>query len=113
MCAYACAHMCVFLHVYAHVHDVCCRLMICRQLQQQQAELEVHQRDGLTAYDLSQVTIPQQYLVIKCRDKLAIKLIINLLKLPNKYLQQYRSIQQFIFFNKVSTYLFQRSAFVQ
>lgn len=28
-----------------------------RQLQQQQqAELEVHQRDGLTAYDLSQVT---------------------------------------------------------
>lgn len=29
---------------------------IYRQLQQQQqAELEVHQRDGLTAYDLSQV----------------------------------------------------------
>uniref|UniRef100_A0AAQ5XCT3 Aryl hydrocarbon receptor nuclear translocator 2 n=1 Tax=Amphiprion ocellaris TaxID=80972 RepID=A0AAQ5XCT3_AMPOC len=27
-----------------------------KQLQQQQAELEVHQRDGLTAYDLSQVT---------------------------------------------------------
>lgn len=26
-----------------------------RQLQQQQAELEVHQRDGITAYDLSQV----------------------------------------------------------
>ncbi|MED6294594.1 Aryl hydrocarbon receptor nuclear translocator 2 [Characodon lateralis] len=25
-----------------------------KQLQQQQAELEVHQRDGLTAYDLSQ-----------------------------------------------------------
>lgn len=79
---------CVFLYVevYAHVHDVYCRFMICRQLQQQQAELEVHQRDGLTAYDLSQVTIPQQYLVIKFSDKLAIKLIINLLKLPNKYL---------------------------
>lgn len=30
---------------------------LCRQLQQQQqAELEVHQRDGLTAYDLSQVS---------------------------------------------------------
>ncbi|XP_026106487.1 aryl hydrocarbon receptor nuclear translocator 2-like [Carassius auratus] len=30
----------------------------CRQLQQQQqAELEVHQRDGLTAYDLSQVPV--------------------------------------------------------
>lgn len=29
-----------------------------RQLQQQQqAELEVHQRDGLTAYDLSQVRV--------------------------------------------------------
>lgn len=27
-----------------------------RQLQQQQAELEVHQRDGLSSYDLSQVT---------------------------------------------------------
>uniref|UniRef100_A0A8C5N5J3 Aryl hydrocarbon receptor nuclear translocator 2 n=1 Tax=Gouania willdenowi TaxID=441366 RepID=A0A8C5N5J3_GOUWI len=30
---------------------------VCRQLQQQQAELEVHQRDGLTAYDLSQVPV--------------------------------------------------------
>lgn len=31
-------------------------VVFCRQLQQQQqAELEVHQRDGLTAYDLSQV----------------------------------------------------------
>uniref|UniRef100_H2RP47 Aryl hydrocarbon receptor nuclear translocator 2 n=1 Tax=Takifugu rubripes TaxID=31033 RepID=H2RP47_TAKRU len=29
-----------------------------KQLQQQQAELEVHQRDGLTAYDLSQVPVP-------------------------------------------------------
>lgn len=29
-----------------------------RQLQQQQAELEVHQRDGLSSYDLSQVTFP-------------------------------------------------------
>ncbi|KAM4744679.1 aryl hydrocarbon receptor nuclear translocator 2 isoform 1-T1 [Anableps anableps] len=28
-----------------------------KQLQQQQAELEVHQRDGLTAYDLSQVPV--------------------------------------------------------
>lgn len=28
-----------------------------RQLQQQQAELEVHQRDSLTAYDLSQVRL--------------------------------------------------------
>lgn len=27
-----------------------------RQLQQQQAELEVHQRDGLSSYDLSQVS---------------------------------------------------------
>uniref|UniRef100_A0A665T7W2 Aryl hydrocarbon receptor nuclear translocator 2 n=1 Tax=Echeneis naucrates TaxID=173247 RepID=A0A665T7W2_ECHNA len=32
-------------------------LCYCRQLQQQQAELEVHQRDGLTAYDLSQVPV--------------------------------------------------------
>ncbi|EMP29178.1 Aryl hydrocarbon receptor nuclear translocator 2, partial [Chelonia mydas] len=31
---------------------------ICRQLQQQQAELEVHQRDGLSSYDLSQVPVP-------------------------------------------------------
>uniref|UniRef100_A0A672ZQR6 Aryl hydrocarbon receptor nuclear translocator 2 n=1 Tax=Sphaeramia orbicularis TaxID=375764 RepID=A0A672ZQR6_9TELE len=32
--------------------------VLCRQLQQQQqAELEVHQRDGLTAYDLSQVPV--------------------------------------------------------
>lgn len=29
--------------------------LLCRQLQQQQAELEVHQRDGLSSYDLSQV----------------------------------------------------------
>ncbi|GAB1292299.1 Aryl hydrocarbon receptor nuclear translocator 2 [Apodemus speciosus] len=29
-----------------------------RQLQQQQAELEVHQRDGLSSYDLSQVPVP-------------------------------------------------------
>ncbi|KAG8516421.1 Aryl hydrocarbon receptor nuclear translocator 2, partial [Galemys pyrenaicus] len=29
-----------------------------KQLQQQQAELEVHQRDGLPAYDLSQVPVP-------------------------------------------------------
>lgn len=37
-------------------------VVFCRQLQQQQqAELEVHQRDGLTAYDLSQVTC---YLII-------------------------------------------------
>ena len=28
-----------------------------RQLQQQQAELEVQQREGLTAYDLSQVRL--------------------------------------------------------
>ncbi|XP_008561485.1 PREDICTED: aryl hydrocarbon receptor nuclear translocator 2-like [Galeopterus variegatus] len=28
------------------------------QLQQQQAELEVHQRDGLSSYDLSQVPVP-------------------------------------------------------
>lgn len=27
-----------------------------RQLQQQQAELEVHQRDGLSSYDLTQVS---------------------------------------------------------
>uniref|UniRef100_A0A672SGH4 Aryl hydrocarbon receptor nuclear translocator 2 n=1 Tax=Sinocyclocheilus grahami TaxID=75366 RepID=A0A672SGH4_SINGR len=34
------------------------RAFYCRQLQQQQqAELEVHQRDGLTAYDLSQVPV--------------------------------------------------------
>uniref|UniRef100_A0A7N6AC36 Aryl hydrocarbon receptor nuclear translocator 2 n=1 Tax=Anabas testudineus TaxID=64144 RepID=A0A7N6AC36_ANATE len=33
-------------------------VVFCRQLQQQQqAELEVHQRDGLTAYDLSQVPV--------------------------------------------------------
>lgn len=32
-----------------------CMIGFCRQLQQQQAELEAHQRDGLTAYDLSQV----------------------------------------------------------
>lgn len=30
-----------------------------RQLQQQQAELEVHQRDGLSSYDLSQVSSPE------------------------------------------------------
>ncbi|KAF4017869.1 hypothetical protein G4228_009385 [Cervus hanglu yarkandensis] len=29
-----------------------------KQLQQQQAELEVHQRDGLSSYDLSQVPVP-------------------------------------------------------
>ncbi|KAM7152296.1 aryl hydrocarbon receptor nuclear translocator 2 isoform 4-T4 [Macrochelys suwanniensis] len=29
-----------------------------KQLQQQQAELEVHQRDGLASYDLSQVPVP-------------------------------------------------------
>lgn len=35
---------------------VCLVVFYSRQLQQQQqAELEVHQRDGLTAYDLSQV----------------------------------------------------------
>lgn len=52
------------LYLSEWVNDIYCLLGICRQLQQQQAELEVHQRDGLTAYDLSQVTIPQQYLVI-------------------------------------------------
>uniref|UniRef100_H0X577 Aryl hydrocarbon receptor nuclear translocator 2 n=1 Tax=Otolemur garnettii TaxID=30611 RepID=H0X577_OTOGA len=31
---------------------------LARQLQQQQAELEVHQRDGLSSYDLSQVPVP-------------------------------------------------------
>lgn len=46
-----------------------CLFVICRQLQQQQAELEVHQRDGLAAYDLSQVTIPQQYLVVIVKRK--------------------------------------------
>lgn len=33
----------------------CPDLLFHRQLQQQQAELEVHQRDGLSSYDLSQV----------------------------------------------------------
>lgn len=33
----------------------CVDFLFHRQLQQQQAELEVHQRDGLSSYDLSQV----------------------------------------------------------
>uniref|UniRef100_A0A669AWF9 Aryl hydrocarbon receptor nuclear translocator 2 n=1 Tax=Oreochromis niloticus TaxID=8128 RepID=A0A669AWF9_ORENI len=37
------------------VYSAC--VVLCRQLQQQQAELEVQQRDGLTAYDLSQVPV--------------------------------------------------------
>uniref|UniRef100_A0A3P9AQI8 Aryl hydrocarbon receptor nuclear translocator 2 n=1 Tax=Esox lucius TaxID=8010 RepID=A0A3P9AQI8_ESOLU len=40
-------------------HLMCFCSVFSRQLQQQQqAELEVHQRDGLTAYDLSQVSVP-------------------------------------------------------
>uniref|UniRef100_A0AAX7T2H7 Aryl hydrocarbon receptor nuclear translocator 2 n=1 Tax=Astatotilapia calliptera TaxID=8154 RepID=A0AAX7T2H7_ASTCA len=39
-----------------YVLSVVC-VVLCRQLQQQQAELEVQQRDGLTAYDLSQVPV--------------------------------------------------------
>lgn len=36
-----------------------------RQLQQQQAELEVHQRDGLSSYDLSQVNFQK---VLACLE---------------------------------------------
>ncbi|XP_061614066.1 aryl hydrocarbon receptor nuclear translocator 2 isoform X1 [Phyllopteryx taeniolatus] len=39
------------------IEYVICTNTNVKQLQQQQAELEVHQRDGLTAYDLSQVPV--------------------------------------------------------
>ncbi|KAL1007490.1 hypothetical protein UPYG_G00087500 [Umbra pygmaea] len=37
---------------------ICTNTNVKQLQQQQQAELEVHQRDGLTAYDLSQVSVP-------------------------------------------------------
>ncbi|XP_032247947.1 aryl hydrocarbon receptor nuclear translocator 2 isoform X2 [Phoca vitulina] len=40
------------------IEYVICTNTNVKQLQQQQAELEVHQRDGLSSYDLSQVPVP-------------------------------------------------------
>lgn len=55
-CAVQKAHILERLIPSTDARAVWC-IVCCRQLQQQQqAELEVHQRDGLTAYDLSQVT---------------------------------------------------------
>ncbi|XP_026640230.1 aryl hydrocarbon receptor nuclear translocator 2 [Microtus ochrogaster] len=40
------------------IEYVICTNTNVKQLQQQQAELEVHQRDGLSSYDISQVPVP-------------------------------------------------------
>uniref|UniRef100_A0A8C9G3C3 Aryl hydrocarbon receptor nuclear translocator 2 n=1 Tax=Pavo cristatus TaxID=9049 RepID=A0A8C9G3C3_PAVCR len=48
----------LYLSLYLNCFFVTSFCLLCRQLQQQQAELEVHQRDGLSSYDLSQVPVP-------------------------------------------------------
>lgn len=58
--------------------------LLCRQLQQQQAELEVHQRDGLSSYDLSQVKFLNSfyfhaYDLLKCKAMADISKIKNAL----------------------------------